>query len=151
MRKKLLMPLVRILIFGLFFQQFAFADNKPNAPDARVAEFYSWFMKNDSDQTYPLNEKRIYSYVSKATVDRLKEDYKRSGPPGDVDYFLKVQDYDGRDWLAHVATRPAIMLGNVAVVPVTFGSKEKADVLVFMEKLDGVWKITKVEDTRPYR
>ncbi|KDB08324.1 protein of unknown function DUF3828 [Burkholderia sp. lig30] len=36
---------------------------------------------------------------------------------------------------------------GVAVVPVTFGSKDKVGVLVFMKRKDGIRKITKVEDT----
>jgi len=68
-----------------------------------------------------------------------------------VDYFLKVQDYDPKDWLAHTDIYPAIQLSGTAVVPVTFGSTSKVDVLVFMRKLGGTWKITKVDDTWDYK
>lgn len=85
------------------------------------------------------------------TVERLKNDYAHSGPPNGVDYFLKVQDYDSQEWLAHMVTHPAVMLDGVAIVPITLGAKEKVDVLVFMRKLDGKWKITKVDDTWDYK
>jgi hypothetical protein len=129
----------------------AMAESKLDAPAARVAAFYSWFMKNDSDRSYPLNKQEIYDYVSKETVEKLRVDYKRGGAPNGVDYFLKVQDYDGQDWLAHIELHPVIMLDGVAVVPVTFGSNQKVDVLVFLEKQSGLWKITKVDDTWAYQ
>ena len=45
---------------------------------------------------------------------------------------------------------PTIMLGEVAVIPVTFGAKEKTDVVVFVRKEAGLWKIIKVENTDNY-
>lgn len=120
-------------------------------PEARAEAFYTWFIEHDTDTSYPLRLAGIEKYVMAETVDRLRDDYARAGPPGGVDYFLKVQDYDGHDWLNHIETRSAVMLGDVAVVPVTFGSKEKISVLVFMRRIGGAWKITKIDDTRDYR
>ncbi|WP_322011151.1 DUF3828 domain-containing protein [Paraburkholderia sp. J12] len=128
----------------------ALATGAANAPEARANAFYSWFIANDTDKSYPLNLPAIEQFVSAKTVSRLRDDYARSGPPGGVDYFLKVQDYDGRDWSQHIATHGAIMLGDVAVVPVTFGSNAKTSVLVFMRRIDGTWEITKVDDTEDY-
>lgn len=139
------------ITLGIFSQQAAMAGSAQDTPEARVNAFYTWFIKNDSDQAYPLREKDIEKYVAVETVKRLKDDYARNGPPKGVDYFLKVQDYDSHDWLAHIKTHTAIMLDGVAVVPVTFGSKDKVDVLVFMRRLDGLWKITKVADTSDYQ
>jgi Protein of unknown function (DUF3828) len=149
--KKFFSLVVMALALLLFRQPTVMAEGKLDAPEARAAAFYSWFMKNDSDQSYPLNKQEIYGYVSEETVERLRVDYKRGGAPNGVDYFLKVQDYDGHDWLTHIEPHPAIMLNRVAVVPVTFGSKDKVDVLVFMEKQSGLWKITKVNDTWAYQ
>ncbi|GLQ95603.1 DUF3828 domain-containing protein [Dyella mobilis] len=126
------------------------AQQAPATPEAAVASFYQWFFKHDNDNTYPLREKDIYSFVSQKTVDRLKDVYNRAGPPHDVDYFLKVQDYDPKDWAANVVVHPSTTLGDVVVVPVTFGSKDKISVLVFLRKQDGRWKITKVDDTWDY-
>lgn len=68
-----------------------------------------------------------------------------------MDYFLKVQDYDSRDWLAHMQVQRALMLGDVAVVPVSFGSQDPVHVLVFMKRVDAAWKIIKIDDTWEYR
>jgi hypothetical protein len=127
------------------------AANAQDTPEATTVAFYTWFIKHDSDQTYPLREPTIARYVAKDTLRRVKNDYEHGGPPNGVDYFLKVQDYDEQDWLTHIDAHAAITLGNVAVVPVTFGSKDKVSVLVFLKKQEGVWKIIKIDDTWDYQ
>jgi len=122
----------------------------PPDPDAFVTAFYRWFFQHDNDQTAPLREPAIADFVAARTVERLNDEYARSGPPHGVDYFTKVQDYDPRDWAANIATQPAVVLGDVTVVPVTFGSADKTSVLVFLRNDAGRWKITKVDDTWDY-
>lgn len=149
MKRLLLLALVLLSSFLPWCR--AVAADLQDTPDARATAFYTWFIEHDTDTSYPLKMPAIEQYVLPETVSRLRDDYARSGPPGDIDYFLKVQDYDGHDWLSHIKTSPAIMLGDVAVVPVTFGSKDQTSVLVFMRMSGGTWKITKVDDTRDYR
>jgi hypothetical protein len=110
-----------------------------------------WYIKLEANLVYPLLDKKIFDFVAPDTVDKLRNDYKHGRLPGDSDYFLKVQDEDDQDWLAHIATQPAVALGDVTVIPVTFGSTDKVSVLVFMKQIGGVWKITKVEDTADYK
>jgi hypothetical protein len=43
------------------------------------------------------------------------------------------------------------MLGDVAVVPVSFGSQDPVHVLVFLKRVDATWKIIKIDDTWEYR
>lgn len=140
---------VLLLVSGILFQPAAFAEN--TTPDASTKAFYTWYIKLQSDETYPLLDKRIYTYVAKAPVDRLRDAYRHNRLPGDSDYFTKVQDYDDKDWASNIATHPAVMLDDVAVVPVTFGSKDKVSVLVFLRKQSDGWKITKVDDTLDYQ
>ncbi|MEA3084205.1 MAG: hypothetical protein QOC89_1902 [Paraburkholderia sp.] len=149
--KKLLTLAVSVLMLagGLLFQQRAFADSA--TPDASTKAFYTWYIELQSKQTYPLLDKRIYVYVTKTTADRLRSAYRHNRLPGDSDYFTKVQDYDEQDWLNNIATHPPVMLGDVAVVPVTFGSKDKISLLVFLRKQGDGWKIIKVDDTLDYR
>lgn len=151
MNRRLSVAFVALLVMAaILLPMPALAAGKTDDPVAQTRAFYAWFIAHDTDAGYPLASPDIYRYVAKETVDRLREDYRRSGPPGGVDYFLKVQDYDTRDWLAHIATQPAAMLGAVAVVPVTLGSTDKVGVLVFLQRSDGSWKIIKVDDTRGY-
>jgi len=122
-----------------------------DTPEATAISFYTWFIQHDSDQTYPLREPDIDRYVAKNTVARLRNDYAQAGAPNGVDYFLKVQDYDSRDWLQHMHAQHALMLGDIAVVPVSFGSQNPVHVLVFMKRFDARWKIIKIDDTWEYR
>jgi hypothetical protein len=46
---------------------------------------------------------------------------------------------------------PAVILDDVALVPVTSGSTDKKTNVVFLRKQDGTWKIIKVVDTRAYQ
>ena len=126
------------------------AEGKADTPEACVASFYAWFFQHDDDQTYPLREPTIYRFVAKKTIDRLRQVYQSSGPPEDVDYFLKVQDYDSQDWARHTSVHTPVRLGEVAIVPVTFGMKEPSGVLVFLRKEEGRWKIIKIDDTWAY-
>ncbi|MDR6411393.1 DUF3828 domain-containing protein [Paraburkholderia terricola] len=140
---------VWLLVCGMFLQQAALADSV--TPDASTKAFYAWYIKRQSNDVYPLMDKGIYTYVAKATADKLRNAYHHNRLPGDSDYFTKVQDYDEHDWAINIATRPAVMLDDVAVVPVTFGSTDKVSVLVFLRKQGDAWKITKVDDTRDFQ
>jgi len=139
------------LIFGLLFQQTSIAAGTQSTPESTTRQFYVWYMKKDVGSGFIMLDKQAYDYVARCTVDRLRDDYKHGSLPGDTDYFLKVQDYDERDWSLNMAIGHAIALDEVAVVPVTFGSRNKISVLVFLRKQDGIWKITKVDDTSSYQ
>jgi hypothetical protein len=129
--------------------QVAFARND-STPESDARAFYSWYIQLASQLKYPLLDSKIYTYVEKRTVDALRNDYHHGNLPGDADYFTKAQDFDEKDWLNNIALHPTIMLEDVAVVPVTFGSSDKVSVLVFLRKQDENWKIMKVEDTQDY-
>lgn len=140
-----------VLAVGMLGAHAATAQGKAATPEANTKAFYAWYIKLQAKSVYPLTDSGIYNYVSKDTVDRLREAYRRNELPGDADYFTKVQDYDEKDWSEHTVARAPILLEDVAVVPVTFGSKDKISVLVFLRKLGDGWKITKVEDTQDFQ
>jgi len=140
-----------VFAIGMLGAHTAMAQGKPVTPEANTKAFYAWYIKLQAKSVYPLTDSGITTYVSKDTVDRLREAYRRNELPGDVDYFTKVQDYDEKDWSEHTVARAPILLEDVAVVPVTFGSKDKISVLVFLRKLGDGWKITKVEDTQDFQ
>lgn len=152
MRKVLVFLTAAFIFASGSFLPTAFAQEKPGSPEASVKAFYAWFIRQDAeDRGYPLMNKQIYRYVSKPTVNLLRTQYKTSSLPGDAEYFTNVQDFDEADWAAHIVPHPAIMLDEVALVPVTFGSTDKKTNVVFLRKVDGAWKITKVVDTRDYK
>ncbi|BCN09712.1 hypothetical protein RPSD_15970 [Ralstonia solanacearum] len=139
------------LAFGLLGAQASMAQGKAATPDASTKAFYTWYIQQQAKSIYPLTDDKIYTYVAKSTVDRLREAYRQDKLPGDTDYFTKVQDYDEKDWDQHIDARRPAILDDVAVVPVTFGSRDKISVVVFLKEQAGSWKITKVEDTRDYQ
>ena len=148
--RKFLLPLVLVLavVTGAFSHSYAFAHDR-NAPDD-VKAFYSWYIGKQSGAALPLLDKNIYGYVNKETVDRLRTAYRHDRLPGGSDYFTKVQDYDEHDWLANIVVATPVTLGDVTIVPVTFGSKDKVSVIVFLRKQGDAWKIVKVDDTRDF-
>lgn len=137
------------LIIGTLFQS-ASAQVLQATPDANTKNFYIWYIKLQSKLVYPLLDNDIYQYVEKRAVDSLRKAYRHERLPGDSDYFTKVQDYNEDDWVKHIVTHPAIMLGDTAVIAVTFGSKDKVSVIVFLRKQGAAWKIIKVDDTQVY-
>lgn len=154
MKKYLLLLVAAILIVpGLFFA-IAFAQEKPGTPEATVRAFYVWYIKRDSQSHgfTPLDDE-IYRYVSKGTVDLLRQEYKSNEFP-DADYFTNTQDYDEKDWLAHIKVRSLAMVDDVALVSVTLGKETKTTVktnIVFLRQQNGAWKIIRVVDTRGYQ
>ncbi|MGF6598757.1 hypothetical protein P3T23_003474 [Paraburkholderia sp. GAS448] len=136
------------LVAGLCLMKVATA-GEPNAPEATVRAFYTWYFERQAGP-YQLTDNAIYRYVAKSTVDNLRDDFRHNRLPGESDYFTKVQDYDEKEWLHNMVLHPTIMLGEVAVIPVTFGAKEKTDVVVFVRKEASLWKIIKVENTGNY-
>lgn len=121
----------------------------PNTPEAAVKTFYTWYLQRQ-DGPYQLTDNAIYRYVAKSTVDNLRDDYRHKRLPGGSDYFTRVQNLDGKEWLNHMVLHPTQMLDGVAVVAVTFGDKEKQNLVVFVQQQQGVWKVIKVEDTGGY-
>ncbi|NIF78728.1 DUF3828 domain-containing protein [Paraburkholderia sp. Cy-641] len=137
------------VVLGLSIMQSAVA---AETPEATVREFYPWYIgKQDTRDAhyFQLTDNAIYRYVSKNTVDTLRDDYKHHRLPGDADYFTRVQDLDPHVWLETMLVHPAIMLDGVAVIPVTFGVKpqDRQNLVVFVAKENGHRRITKVEDT----
>jgi hypothetical protein len=135
------------LLCSLWFAQVSAAEQ--NA-EQFVKEFYAWYFKSDTDKSVPEQSPDIYRYVAKGTVDRLRDDLKRGALPRDEGYFTKVQDYSAAEWGASIAVHQATALSEVVLVPVTFGTKNKIDVILFLKKVDGQWKIVKADDARAW-
>jgi hypothetical protein len=153
MKKYLVAVLTVVMMFlGLTIPQVGIAEQRAT-PEATVANFYTWFIKHLSeDKVYPLMDKEVFRYVAPATVDVLRSDYKANRFAEGAEYFTNAQDFDEKDWTAHMSIRPAMMLDDVALVAATFGTGSTRQTnVVFLRKFDGVWKITKVVDTRDYR
>lgn len=121
----------------------------PNTPEGTVRAFYTWYLQREGGP-YQLTDNAIYRYVAKPTIDTLRDDFRHKRLPGGSDYFTRVQDLDTKVWLNHMVLHPTQMLDGVAVIAVTFGAKEKQNLVVFVQEQQGLWKIIKVEDTEGY-
>lgn len=115
-----------------------------------MSAFYRWYIQKQSSHTFPLLDRAISKYVAEPTIKRLRGDYQHGTLPGDADDFTKVQDYDAQDWLRNIRPANPIALGDVTVVPVTFGASHQVSVLVFLRQDGAGWKIIKVDDTWGY-
>jgi hypothetical protein len=144
----------KILSFWVasFLMTFSFASyaDAVTSPGLQAKQFYVWYINKQVNQVFPLLDREIGRYVDTSTVESLRRDYKRDQLPGGADYFLKVQDYDERDWLAHIKPGRPLTFGDAVVVPVSFGSRRDVTVLVFFTKQHDGWKIIKVDDMLPY-
>ncbi|WP_321887628.1 DUF3828 domain-containing protein [Paraburkholderia bannensis] len=139
-----------LLVLSTFTAPGAFAKNDAG-PEATVKSFYSWYIAKQKGNGNPLVNNEIYRWVAKDTVNGLREAWRHDRLPGDVDYFLKVQDFDDQDWARNIALMRAVTVDDVDLVPVSFGSREKSNVIVFLRKQGGVWKIIKVDDLLGYQ
>jgi hypothetical protein len=143
-------------ILSFWFAGFLMAFSCASYADAltslglQAKQFYVWYINRQVNQVFPLLDREIGRYVDPSTVESLRRDYRRDQLPGGADYFLKVQDYDERDWLAHIKPGRPLTFSEAVVVPVSFGSRSEVTVLVFFTKRHDGWKIIKVDDMLPY-
>ena len=103
----------------------------------------------DIPSVYAIDDDEIYKYVYVCTVKRLRMEHKMG--VGDADYFLKSQDFN-TEFLKSLSIHNAIKINDtVSIIPIDFDVKNNFPVLiVFMQKEDGSWRITKVEYERGY-
>lgn len=139
----------RLAIATFALAAFAASAVEATSPETAVRTFYTWYFAKNAKGGFPLLDEGMRTYVAARTLNGLRDAYRREDLPGDADYFLKVQDYQ-QDWPTHIDVHPAILLDGVAVVPVTFGSAQKASVVVFLQREGSSWKVIKVDDTRGY-
>lgn len=148
-KKSSSISLVLLLICTLCPQIAAAKDY--STPEADVKAFYPWYIQQVDQLKDVLFDDHIYAYVEKTTVDALRDDAKHDKFPGDVDYFIKVQDVDPADWNSHTVIHPAVMLDDVAVILASFGAAgTKSNLIIFLRKYGDTWKIMKVEDTKDH-
>ena len=138
--------------FATFLMAFSCAPyaDAATSPGLQAKQFYVWYINKQVNQVFPLLDREIGRYVDASTIESLRRDYTLGQLPGGVDYFMKVQDYDERDWLAHIRLGKPLTFGDAVVVPVIFGSRSEVTVLVFFTKRRDGWKIIKVDDMLPY-
>jgi hypothetical protein len=118
------------------------------APDATVAGFYGWYLRDLNAGRNPIRDQKTLSvYVSKALIRRIEREMR--SPNGlDQDYFIKAQDYMG-DWVGHITIGQAMVRADTAQVDVNLGvaTETKKHLQLALVKEDGTWKISRVQAT----
>ena len=91
----------------------------------------------------------IYNYVYACTVNRCRRNFLKACL--DYDYFMKGNAV-GMETFATIITGKAVPVGDgVMVVPVTFNIpkyEKLPNVIAFVRKEEGKWRIIKVENWR---
>lgn len=146
MKIKSILSLLCVLFLVVSHRGFA-TEQTQRTPESTVQQFYFWYLQKEDTQAFPVLDAKIFDFVCKATVDKLRSDYKNN-KLDDVDYFTKVQDFDPKDWEANTVVAKPVITNNVAMTSVTFGSSDKVTVQVSLKQQGGVWKISKVDSAQ---
>ena len=138
-----------IIILAIFIFYFSVCFAKNNSHEEFVHKFYIWYGDNllKNIDNGPLFNDKIYEYVNRCTIDRLRVDYKRKFIG--YDYFTKGNDF-WKGLLETIIVEKEIYIdNNISIVPVVFSGdkKHKHIVLVFLKKGKDSLSIIKVEDT----
>lgn len=116
-------------------------------PEQVVADFYKWYGKvlSENEQTNIIDNNDVFNYIYKCTVEKIRIEYER----GTIysEYFSKSQDITSDELNPMNVGEATYITNDVAIVPVGmnwFGNTE-ATLIVFVQKFDEQWRITKVE------
>jgi hypothetical protein len=118
-------------------------------PEKFVHDFYVWYMKEFFiEQKNPVLNDKIYTYISKCTVERCRIAFDRQ--EWDSDYFVSAQDYD-EEWIKNIKAYDAIPINaSTLIVPVDISGAEASypGLLVFLKQDRDTFRIIKVEKLR---
>ena len=115
-------------------------------PEARVKNFYSWYLKGINDGQDPSKNKAVMNSHLSARLGKWYS--SKAGRELDSDYFVRTQEWSD-EWAGHVNVGEPSINGTTAVVDITFGSTSdewhhKLQIGLIME--GGMWKIDRVTD-----
>lgn len=131
-----------ILILLLAFSPASHATNSDAGQ--YVTSFYKWYIKEAAELKNPLVQPELKKYVTDESYKQLMKAYKADEI--DVDYFIKVQDFDDQDWLKNIAADKVITDPVCTQVYMTFGKINPKHVVDCLVKEGNTWKIKSVTD-----
>jgi hypothetical protein len=117
-----------------------------DAPDAVAKNFYSWYLKELSNNRDPLTASAaaMKTYVTGKTLQKIRR--MINSPDGmEADYFIQTQDYMG-EWLQPPKSQIKKISDTHSELTITLGehTKSKYQLSVAMLKEESRWKISKV-------
>ncbi len=142
-----------VLVAFFSFPQIVHCEEQ--SPDQFLKDFYVWYITTAEGTYRALNDNGIYRYVKRETVEEVKKLPQTYGYDR-RDYFLKIFDMplgmEGTDISVGKVTDMGM---DTFVVPViiatTFDNESsiKDYIIVFIQKIDGNFKIVKCMDPYP--
>lgn len=133
------------LLFLLFLVSFTSASAE--SVEQTAAAFYKWYIAQAADMKNPLVSPELKNYTTAETHKALMRAYEANEI--DVDYFIKTQDFDDKDWLSNIKVQQVIADPVCTNVYMTFGALNRKRVVdCFVKENDG-WKIKAVTDLSP--
>ena len=93
----------------------------------------------------PILNDQIEAYAAPKLLEHLRADYRKGRFVEDAGYFLKTQDYDASDWMAHISATATGGLPNDPCLLVAPGPVGHAELCVHMVETSLVWKIARVD------
>lgn len=116
----------------------------PQNPEARIHEFYHWYVHALNQNKNPLTGQRIImrKYV---TVRLLREiDRMAKGPDGlDGDYFIDAQDWN-KKWEQNIAISNVNVKAATATATVALTGEMNRHLKVTLKQEGGAWKVDRV-------
>lgn len=129
----------RLILAVLMFAPLAYAEVTATQ---QAETFYHWYIQQSADMKNPLADPYLSKYVESKTYRALMKAYQADEV--DVDYFLKVQDFDDKDWLSHISADREIADPICTNVYMSFGQASKKHVVSCFVKEKGFWRIRSV-------
>ena len=118
-----------------------------NSPDVVAKDFYTWYLKELSqDHFKELEPTKLSKYVAKGLIKEIE--IKENSADGiDEDYFTKAQDYLD-EWVTNIAVSDTKIQKNTASAKVTLGVSDISQLSLSFIKEKNEWKIRKVRKIR---
>jgi len=117
--------------------------------EQQATTFYTWYISQISEMKNPLADPLLKKYVTPESFKSLMHAY--SANEINVDYFTQVQDFDDKDWLAHIKVEQVIADPICTNVYLSLGSINPTRIVDCFVKNEGQWQIKTVTALSPPR
>lgn len=125
----------------------SFASWSADSVEKTAITFYKWYIVQAADMKNPLANPELKKYTTVRTHQALTRAYEADEI--DVDYFIKAQDFDEKDWLSNIKVQQVIVDPVCTNVYMSFGAVNPKRVVNCFVKESGGWVINTVTDLSP--
>lgn len=118
-------------------------------PEQLVYDFYVWYGENYDNRPVAEMNDEIYNYVYACTVNRCRLDFLKACT--DSNYFVKGNAVEKENFTTIIIGKAVPVGDGVMIVPATLRIpwyEKLPNVIAFVRKEEGKWRIIKVENWR---